>query len=169
MGLSLFKRCVVRDRRIKERFLTLILSEVRREREGEFIDRNPIRKVLEMLVDVGGDSTKVYTKDFESAFLADTAAFYKAESNNYITNNSCSSFLRKVRTRLNEEFERCLNYLNAETERELQRVVMNEYVGEHAATLISMENSGLRWLIQNDKLDDIGLMYHLFQQEPKAF
>jgi hypothetical protein len=65
-----------------------------------------------MMVELGIHSKKTYQQEFESIFLKETALYFKTESNNYISINSCPSFLRKADDRLKEEHERVLNYLD---------------------------------------------------------
>ena len=56
-----------------------------------------------MLIEVGMQSRKIYEQEFESALIAQTRDYYRNESNNFITQNSCNSYLAKANARLNEE------------------------------------------------------------------
>ena len=48
LGLNKWRDVVVRDRRIKERLLKLLLEHVQRERTGELIDRNLMRSITQV-------------------------------------------------------------------------------------------------------------------------
>ena len=48
LGLNKWRDVVVRDRRIKERLLKLLLEHVHRERTGELIDRNLMRSITQV-------------------------------------------------------------------------------------------------------------------------
>lgn len=69
MGLCIFKKFVAREAEIKEKFISEILSEIHRERNGELIDHEIIKGVLTMLVELGLKTKKVYEEDFEKKFL----------------------------------------------------------------------------------------------------
>lgn len=48
------------------------------------------------------------------------------------------------------------------------RVFLEEYIANHAVTLLRMENSGLVNMIQQEKFHDIKLMFSLFKRCPQA-
>lgn len=81
---------------IKRRLITLLLSEIERERNGETIERIYLQKVIEMLIEVGMSSKKIYEQEFEQNLVQQTRDYYRNESNNYITQNSCNDFLLKA-------------------------------------------------------------------------
>ena len=70
---------------------------------------------------------------------------------------------------MNEELERLLNYLDSSSEKILIKTFLQEYIENHAVTLITMENSGLIQMIRNDKYDEIALMHDMFQKVTDAF
>jgi cullin 3 len=59
--------------------------------------------------------------------------------------------------------------LDQTTEKKLINTLLQEYIENHAATLLNMENSGLVHMIKNDKTDEICLMYELFSKVVPAF
>jgi cullin 3 len=132
MGLSIFKKYVVKDTEIKDRLQAKLLSEIERERKGELIDREVIKGVLTMLVELGLKTKKVYEEDFEKEFLERSSLFYRTESLELIQNESCPAFLRQAERRLKEEKERVMNYLDLDTEDSLIKRVVEEYIRNHA-------------------------------------
>ena len=76
--------------------ITLLLSEIERERNGETIERIYVQKVIEMLIEVGMSSKKIYEQEFESLLIAKTREYYRAESNSYIAHHSSNDFLVKA-------------------------------------------------------------------------
>lgn len=44
-----------------------------------------------------------------------------------------------------------------------------EYIHHHSSTLLNMENSGLNYMIRNDKYEEISLMHELFSKVPESF
>ena len=49
-----------------------------------------------MLSDLGVDSLAVYESDFEASFLEATKDFYRSESLDFITRNTCPDYLAKA-------------------------------------------------------------------------
>jgi len=60
MGLQIFRDTIARHERVKDRLKNLLLDNIRREREGELIDRILMKGTLAMLVELGVDGTSVY-------------------------------------------------------------------------------------------------------------
>ena len=112
MQTSQFKKHVVLKDQIKRRLINLLLSEIERERNGETIERIFVQKVIEMLIEVGMQSKKIYEQEFEAHLITQTRDYYRNESNRFITENSCNDFLVKANSRLSSEQERILTYLH---------------------------------------------------------
>jgi hypothetical protein len=49
-----------------------------------------------MLIELGINSRVVYEEDFEKHFLETSAQFYRVESGEFISSNSCSDYMKKV-------------------------------------------------------------------------
>jgi cullin 3 len=96
LGLQLFRDDVARAPRIKDRLLKMLLGLVQRERTGEVVNRSLIKSVTQMLVDLGVTTRSVYEEDFERHFLETSATFYRFESQEFIRENSCADYMKKV-------------------------------------------------------------------------
>lgn len=162
LGLELWRENVVRNRVIFERLLAILIDLVSRERQGEVVERNLIKAVTVMLVDLGHS---VYVDDFERHFLGAAADFYKKEAAECIASCDCPDYLRQAEKRLLEEQERCKAYLDTETtEPKITRVVETELIKNQMTELLEMENSGLIRLLRDDKYEDLGRLYMLFKR-----
>ncbi|PSC70166.1 cullin 3 [Micractinium conductrix] len=161
LGLDLWCDVVVRNARIRERLLGMLLDMVQRERGGEHVDRGLIRAQTLMLVDLGPE---VYCEDFEGPFLERTAEFYGAEAAEYISSCDCPAYLAHAERRLQEEADRVAAYLDASTDAKVVKVVEGELIARQMRALVDMENSGLVALMQQDKHADLSRMYALFRR-----
>lgn len=101
-----------------------VLRLIERQRNGEAVDTDLIKKTIESFVALGlddNDSNRtnldVYKEAFEKPFLAQTEAYYKLESEAYIAENSVTDYMKKAVTRLQEEEDRVDMYLNASTKK----------------------------------------------------
>lgn len=164
LGLSIFRDEIVKNPRIQSNLLRIILNMIRRERDGEIIDRIAIRTALSMLNEVGIHSRVVYMEDFEVPFLAESENFYQIESQKLISGSSASEYLKKAEERSREEIARVSYYLDPLTEPLIRKVVDKELIANHMTTIIEMENSGLVYMLENDKLEDLSRMYSLFSR-----
>jgi len=160
-GLQIFRDEVCRNERIKTRLLNLQLGLILRERQGEMIPRGLMKTITGMLVDLGRD---VYSRDFEAPFLAASATFYQAESQEYLSQNSASDYMKKAEVRLHEEAERVGHYLDSSTDAKIKEVAEKELIAKHMQTLAQMENSGIVTMIEDSKIDDLARAYSLFKR-----
>eukprot|EP00798_Chlamydomonas_sp_ICE-L_P002801 gene2801-12676_t len=161
LGLELWRDHVVRNKVIGERLISVLLELVCKERNGETTDKSLIRSTTQMLVDLGH---AVYVDDFETAFLAATADFYKKEANEYISSCDCPDYLTKAEKRLTEEVERVKHYLDASTEAKVTKVVETELILNQMKALVEMESTGLLPLLRNDEYAHLHRLYMLFRR-----
>ena len=152
---------VVRNPRVKDRLLEMLLNLVARERAGEMIPRGLIKTITGMLFELGQE---VYSKDFEQPFLQRSADFYKIESNEYLAQNSAPDYMKKAERRLLEEEDRVSHYLDARTEPKIKEVAERELVARHMRQLAEMKNSGCVVMLEDNKVEDLARMYKLFKR-----
>ncbi|XP_059609467.1 cullin-3 [Phlebotomus argentipes] len=164
LGLNIFRDQVVRYPPIREHLRETLLSMVMRERKGEVVDHIAIKNACQMLVVLGINSHWVYEEHFERPFLAQSAAFYKMESQKFISENSASVYIKRVETRITEEAERAKLYLDKQTESRIITVVEDELIKKHMRSIVEMENSGVVYMLKNRKVEDLACMYTLFSR-----
>ena len=170
LGLHLFRVTVWEHPRVRSRASDLLLQAIASERAGLLTDdRTLLRSVLGMLLELGSaDGSDVYGRDFERPFLGTTQEFYRLESLDYLGRNSASDYVRKARSRIEEEKARAAALgLAPATEAPLQSIVETELIERHAETLVKMENSGFSALLRDEtKGDELRDMYDLFARVP---
>ena len=149
LGLLLFRDKVVRDPHIHTRLRLLLLDAVRREREGEWVDRLLLKECLAMLVHVNVLSLEVYQLDFEAPFLQQTAAFYQHEAQRLYAQLNCMEYMRECEKRMREEEGRCDSYLDPSSRVKVRQCVSDELVGKYAKVLVDDEKSGCRVMMRN--------------------
>ena len=111
--MSQFKHHVILNPQIKQKLISKLISEIKKERDGGIVEITQLRQSIQMLVEIGISSKKIYEHEFEKVFIQETQSYYRLESNQYITRHSCYAFLQKAKQRLNEEIDRVLNYLDS--------------------------------------------------------
>ncbi|KAK4705022.1 cullin 1, partial [Phenoliferia sp. Uapishka_3] len=110
----------------KHKLTSAVLKLIEKQRNGETIESDLVKKVIDSFVALGLDEADtnrqnldVYREAFEKPFLAATEVFYKAESEQYIGDNSVTEYMKKAETRLAEEENRIDMYLHASTRKSL--------------------------------------------------
>lgn len=166
LGLRIFRDVVAWHPQVRDRLKEILLESIHNERLGQMIDQALMKEVLGMHVELGIDGTSVYETEFESAFLDATRNFYRQESVEYIAQNTCPDYMRKVETRLVEEQNRVERYLHPATAQKLKQVVDTELISNHASALVEMENSGCVVMMNQQKIEDLRRMYMLFSRVP---
>ena len=168
MSLKMFREVIVYNENIRGRMRNVILNNIYEERCGQIVDKSVLRSILAMLVDLNVDGKNVYEEDFECYFIESTCHFYREESQNFLQMNTCIEYLDKAMKRLNEEADRAANYLSSFSASKLKHAVESELITKHAKTLVDMEGSGVEHMMNENKLDDLGLMYTLFSRVPST-
>ncbi|KAG5720239.1 Cullin-3 [Termitomyces sp. T112] len=166
-GRHLFLRHIIRPP-IQQHICTAILNQVRFERDGSSINRSPVKGCVEVFLrlKLDDDSTTVYQRDLEPAFLKESEAFYKAEGEKLLETCDAPEFLRRVEERFNSEDLRTHHYLASQTASPLRQVLKDNLLTPHLSSVISLPNSGLENMIDTQKLDDLARLYRLFTDVP---
>ncbi|KAK1314245.1 Cullin-3A [Acorus calamus] len=165
LGLNLWKDYIAQSLVIQVRLEHTLLELIEKERTGEVINRGLMRNVIQMLKELG---PSVYQEDFETPLIAQSANFYRVESQKSIECCDCGDYLKKAERRLTEETERVSHYLAEATGKMLQNVVEREMIANHMQRLVQRENSGLVMMLEDDKYDDLSRMYRLFSRVPEG-
>ncbi|KAG0650688.1 Cullin-3 [Hyphodiscus hymeniophilus] len=143
---------------------SVILDQISMEREGDVINKHLIRSCMYMLeglyeTDNEKDYEKLYLSTFEPAFIQASRTFYQEECNNLLREGDASSWLKRTKKRFAEEEDRCQTTISLLTTSKIARVIENEMIREHLPEFLAMEGSGIKAMIENDRYEDLTLLY----------
>ncbi|KAG5648294.1 hypothetical protein DXG03_004866 [Asterophora parasitica] len=148
-----------------------ILRLIETQRNGDTIDQGLVRKVVDSFVSLGLDDSDpnkacldVYKDHFETPFLEATEAYYKKESEAFLSESSVSDYLRKAEERLKEEEDRVERYLNTQTRKALVLKCEHVLIREHSALMWD----SFQQLLDFDKDEDLQRMYALLSRIPEG-
>lgn len=165
LSLQLFRDLVLFQDSIRNQACQKLLDLIKRERIGFVIDRDLVKEFLSMMVSLSRgceDSIKVYEDEFEVHFFQETEKFYRSEAQLYLSSNSCLEYIQRVEDRLSQESVRLNNYLSSSSELGLKTILYTQLIVQNATVLMEMANSGVKYMVENQKLEDIKKLYSLF-------
>ncbi|KAF4123478.1 cullin 3 [Geosmithia morbida] len=154
------------DALVMDTLISVMLDQINMEREGDVIDRALIRSCSRMLSCLFKDANenecdKLYLLEFEPRFLDRSREFYATECERLLRESDANSWLRQTDKRLTEEIDRCGTTIELETLTKVCGVIEDELIKRHLADFLALEGSGLRWMIDNDKIEDLTILYRL--------
>ncbi|AQK62504.1 Cullin-4 [Zea mays] len=156
MGLQLFRKHLSLSTEIEHKTVTGLLRLIESERLGEAIDRTLLSHLLKMLTALG-----MYSESFEKPFLECTSEFYATEGVRYMQQSDIPDYLKHVESRLQEEHERCILYLEANTRKPLIATTEKQLLERHTSAIIE---KGFTMLMDANRINDLSRMYNLFQR-----
>ena len=143
------------------------------ERSGDLIDRALIRSCVYMLeglythIDEHED-TKLYLTELERQYLEMSRVFYRAEGQTLLRNLDAGSFCNHAMKRLEEESDRCRSTLSPLTLEKIKKVIDEELIKNYLREVINLPGSGVQYMIDNDRLDELATLYALtIRVDPK--
>lgn len=159
LSMTLWRECVVGNPRIKRRMRSCVLDLIRRERDGERIDRDTLRQVTDMLRGLG---ESVYVEEFESNVLEETKSYYKALAQKRIDIDDCPTYLKLAETRIDQERDRSEAYMAPTTTTLLVAEVRQQLLKEMSQSLLHNTTSGMVHMLRTSQLDSLSCLYKLF-------
>lgn len=158
-GYSIFHQLVFET--CKKDARQALLRVINQERQGEHIDQDLVKGVIEMFIDLGIGNLTVYTSEFEEAFLPASSDYFVRQAAGWLTEDSFPEYLRKAEGALNDEEQRVTNYLHRSTQPKLKHVVIQALLAQPQGTLMEKE-TGVVYLLNNDKCEDLARMHRMF-------
>ncbi|EPS64061.1 cullin 4, partial [Genlisea aurea] len=156
MGLQLFRKHLSLASEVEHKTVFGLLKMIETERLGDAVDRTLLNHLLKMFTALG-----IYTESFEKAFLKGTSEFYASEGVRYMQSADVPIYLKHVESRLQEEHERCLVYLDAGTRKPLVATTEKQLLERHISSIL---DKGFVMLMDGKRIEDLLRMYTLFSR-----
>lgn len=130
VGLNSFRELVYREVNANAR--VAVIDLIHKEREGEQIDRELVKNVIDMFVEIGNGRTNAYKEDFEAHMLENTGDYYSRKASSWILEYPSPDYMLKVDECLRREKERVSHYLHSSSEQKLLNKVKDELLAIYA-------------------------------------
>ena len=153
LGLDTFRRHILTHQLVQTRTVEGILMLIEQERHGDMVDRGLLKSLLRMLADL-----QIYQEAFEKKFLSATEKLYSAEGQRLIQDLPVPGYLAHTEKRMKEEQERLLHYLDSSSKWQLIHCVEKQLLAHHLNSILT---KGLDMLLEEDRTEDLQLMYNL--------
>ena len=145
---------------------SVILDQVRMDREGDIIDRSLLKSCIYMLeglyeTEEEEEHLKLYLTSFEPEFLRASEEFYRNEGSTLLLDADAGTFCRHAKKRVSEEEDRCRSTLSPLTLGKIKTVVETELIKNHLREVIALEGSGVKYMLDNDRLSELEMIYDL--------
>ncbi|KAE8369440.1 Cullin [Aspergillus caelatus] len=143
-----------------------VLFMIQLERSGQMINRLLIRHCIYMLEGLyetitEEESSKLYLTMFEPAFIETSKVFYRAEGRRLLETGDAATFCKAASDRIAEEGARCLSTLSPLSEPKIKDVLDKELIGSNIAEVINLEGTGVKNMLDNDRMDVLRNVYVL--------
>ncbi|KAB2632415.1 cullin-1-like [Pyrus ussuriensis x Pyrus communis] len=96
-----------------------VIGLVGKEREGEEINRELLKNVINVCVEIGMGKMDPYREDFEEHMLRETGEYYSRKASSWITEDSYADYMSKVEESVKREKDRVSHYLQSSSEKKL--------------------------------------------------
>lgn len=170
--MSLFREQILQspayyndDSTVLEHLNRMILTQIDMERKGEIIDKQLIKSCVHMLENLYDDlteseETRLYVISFEKNFLLTSTDFYRDQAQVMLTEYDAGAYCRYTMKKIVEERDRCRSTLSESTTPKIIKVLDEELIKNRLQDLINA-TGGVRYMIDNDRIDDLKLFYEL--------
>ncbi|KAI9788156.1 MAG: Cullin-3 [Peltula sp. TS41687] len=179
--MGIFRDCILRSPIdsnegspiVADLLSSVIMLHIQMERDGDVIDRHLIRSTIHMLeglyeTDAEEETEKLYLTSFERQFLDASSSFYRSEAERLLRESDAATLLRHTMRRFNEEKDRCQSTIALVTAPKIKKVIEEEVIRKHMRDVVNMEGSGLKYMFDNDRFDELKLLYDLIiRVDPK--
>lgn len=150
---------------IMDLLVSVLIDQIEMERTGDIIDRVLIRNCIAILdglyeTDQELRHERLYLTRFEPELLRSTREFYANEAQRLLSQGDFTAWVHHTPARLQEESQRCRTAIHSESHDKLVQLVVDELVSKHLEEFLALD-TGLRWLVNNDKMEELSILYTL--------
>jgi len=153
---------------LKAKLTQALLEAIKKDRNGEEVEREVIKRCVHIYVDMGMGSLRLYQHEFERPFLESSREYYAREAASWLATDSCPDYLRKCEKRFNEERRRARQDIVHTTEAPLMQVLNDALLMQHQRELLTKEHSGVRALLKSHAESDLTRLYQLYSAVPQS-
>ncbi|XP_061185924.1 cullin-2-like [Saccostrea echinata] len=161
LALDTWKRLMIEPH--KETLIKLILNEVNRDRMGEMVNQTVVHGVINSFVNVQEYKRKhpllLYEELLENPYKMETGAHYRQEAAKLKDEYTCSEYMEKVITRLDNEDFRSRKFLHPSSYNKITHECQQRMVADHLQFL----HGECKDMVKQERRKDLSNMYKLLK------
>ncbi|ORX96529.1 Cullin 1a [Basidiobolus meristosporus CBS 931.73] len=145
------------------RLVYQILDMIKRDRDGEEIEYQPVREAISsfvMLNSLTDAPMSLYEEEFERSHLLHTKQYYEREAASLIASKSISDYMKKAAQRLEQEILRCEKYCDPSSYPKVILECETQFITKYQTQI----QSAFEEMIRNEHFDDCNLAYSLLKR-----
>lgn len=156
---------MIRHELLGKRLFSKILSEIRKDRDGQIIDRIALKHIIYMLEflpvsKLDGDS--IYFAEFEQMVCNDTREYFEKAADALLnTSRNAAIYINQTSEWLRTEEERCNLYLSAQSIPRVLATIQDVLIRKRFKTIMQFSDTGLKSWIENDQYRELKLLHEL--------
>ncbi|XP_052251215.1 cullin-2-like isoform X2 [Dreissena polymorpha] len=161
LALDTWKKFMIEP--LKDQTISLILSDVHKDRNNSCVNQTVLHGVINSFVEVEEykkkHSLQLYEEVFEQQFISQTGAFYRHEAAKLKDECTCSEYMDKVIKKLQEEDFRSRKFLHPSSYNKVTHECQERMVGDHLFFL----HGECHDMVKTELLQDLENMYTLLK------
>ena len=106
-----------------------------------------------------------YRDKFEKPLVERTRIYYREKATGWFNNLSVIEYLKELENVIIREDSHSISYLENSTNKKVIEALNEELIKNFASNLIEKE-TGMEFMLNHEKYDDLKTMYNLFQRVP---
>lgn len=165
LGLTLFKDKVMIQGQVGGHIKEWIIEESMKNKNGEVYEKNFIKSILNMLIELGFGTFSAYEEIYETNYFEASKKFYKNEAENKFSQLTLPEYISLVQRRIYEEEQFCINVISVHSQNEIVRIVIKCFIEDHIEEIFS--NDALLKLLKFDDFDTLKKIYEIFCEKGK--
>ncbi|KAJ9470606.1 Cullin-3B [Diplonema papillatum] len=159
LARMIFGDHLLNSKGVSERVCRLTTEIIERERNGDAPPtRQLLKEVTQMMTEVS--RRDAYEPCLEGPFLRSSQEHYAAEASILIQELPSPEYITRVFKRMEEERIRVERCLADTTHPKIEEVIKEKMLTAYATRLLDKEGSGAMTLLQDQRIADIGLLFH---------
>lgn len=158
-GVTLFKSHIFQEGKIAENIKDWLVKESLKNKSGIVFEKDILRSIIGMLVEIGLGTCQVYNEVFEVLYLEESFKYYKQEAEKKVFELGVSDYISLVNFRLKQEIEMCQTVLNNSSQNSIVKIVYQTFVDSHLDEIFTVGT--FLGFIKNKDFDTIRKLYEL--------
>eukprot|EP00826_Nyctotherus_ovalis_P017352 TRINITY_DN15109_c0_g1_i3.p1 TRINITY_DN15109_c0_g1~~TRINITY_DN15109_c0_g1_i3.p1 ORF type:complete len:767 (+),score=174.98 TRINITY_DN15109_c0_g1_i3:79-2301(+) len=172
LGYKYFSDIVMKNAKNVKRITGAVLNEVEKERDGELINRNNIKNISEMILNISETTgEKIYNDHIEAPYISQLRESSEVICRKLLTELSVPSFLEEAEKLMAREAERAKELLMPISQEKVLECIRAAFIESNTPTILANDVNWLETLIQQNRLDDVSRVYRLYSNKirPEIF